>query len=343
MDRRVLRRTAITALALCVLGAGAAFAADIPPLGLGSGPVLRPVSLPRDHGAHPGFGVEWWYTAGTLHGSDGHRYFWFATAWAAAQGVVSRANVLDLNTGQIVLRDESLVTTPLRAGQRVLRVGRFTIALQRGGRLGRWIAADTTSTGERLALTLTPQVPYLLHGHRGLIAQGPGARSAYYSEPRLGARGTLRLDGAKIALSGLGWLDHQWGNFAASPGSLRWNWFACQLRDGRDLMLYEFLDAQDRPSGVAAGTLVTQRGAVVHLHAFRVTPLSPSIKPPGATSSYPQRWRLHVPGARLTLALHSLTPDGFIANAVLPSFWEAPAAVTGGPAGACIVESSREV
>ena len=108
-------------------------------------------------------------------------------------------------------------------------------------------------------------------------------------------------------------------------------------------MLYEFLNAPDRPSGVAAGTLVTQRGAVVHLHAFTATPRSPSIRPPGAKSSYPQRWRLRVPGAGLTLTLHSLTPHGFIANTVVPSFWEAPAAITGGPAGGCIVESSREV
>ena len=187
------------ALALSVLGAGAAFAANIPPLGPASAPVLRPVSLPRDHGAHAGFGVEWWYTAGTLHGSDGHRYFWFATAWAAPEGVVSRVNLLDLNTGRTVLRDENLSATPLRAGQVVVPVGRFTIGRHAGKGLGRWVATDTPSTGERLALTLTPQVPYILHGRRGLIAQGPGARSAYYSEPRLAARGTLAVGGRHIA------------------------------------------------------------------------------------------------------------------------------------------------
>jgi predicted secreted hydrolase len=302
-------------------------------------PALGPVSLPRDHGAHPGFGVEWWYTAGTVHGSNGHRYFWFATAWGAAQGVVSRVNLLDLGTGKSVLGDENLAATPLRAGQVVVPVGRFTIGLHAGGR---WIAADTTSAGDRLTLTLTPQVPYILHGHQGLIAQGPGARSAYYSDPRLAARGSVTLAGHHVMLSGLGWLDHQWGNFTRA-GSLRWNWFACQLRDGRDLMLYEFLKAQDRPSGVAAGTLVTRGGAVRHLHRFTVTPLSPSVHPAGAKSSYAQRWRLDVPGAGLTLRLRSLTPDGFIANTVVPSFWEAPTAITGGPAGGCIVESSREV
>jgi hypothetical protein len=99
-------------------------------------PALRPVSLPRDDGAHAGFGVEWWYTAGTLHSSDRHRYFWFATAWAAPQGVVSRVNLLDLSTGRTIVRDENLAATPLRAGQFVIPVGRFTIGLHPGGPLG---------------------------------------------------------------------------------------------------------------------------------------------------------------------------------------------------------------
>ena len=45
--------------AMLALGAGVALAAA---------PALAPVALPRDHGAHAGFAVEWWYTTGTVHG-----------------------------------------------------------------------------------------------------------------------------------------------------------------------------------------------------------------------------------------------------------------------------------
>ena len=328
MPRRVLRRTVAVAAGLGVLGSGVAIAVP---------PVLGPVSLPRDHGAHPHFGVEWWYTAGTVRGSDGHRYFWFATAWSAEQGVVSRVNLLDLGTDRVVLADENVTTTALRPGAQRIAVGSFTLA--RGAR-GRWRVGDSHG-GARLALAMTPQQPYVLHGQRGLITQGPGARSAYYSQPRLAARGSLTVAGHTVTLTGLGWLDHQWGNFVAEPASLRWNWFACQLHDGRDLMLYEFLDAADRPSGIAAGTLVGSGGRVTHLHALTVTPLGPSLHPAGARASYPQRWRLRAGG--LTLSLRSLTDHGFITNTVVPSFWEAPAAITHGAAGGCIVESSREV
>lgn len=332
MPRRVWTRTLGIVATLLVSGGGVAHAVA---------PALRPVSLPRDHGAHAGFSVEWWYTAGTVRGSNGHRYFWFATAWASPMGVVSRTNLLDLRTGETVFADENVAAAPLSNGQQVITAGTFRIAR---GADGRWRASDATAAGGGLALTLTPRKPYVLHGRRGIVRQGPAGRSAYYSEPRLGARGTLTLSGHRTTLTGLGWLDHQWGNFVASPGSLRWNWFACQLADGRDLMLYEFLNAQDRPSGVAAGTLVAAGGGrVTHLHRFTVTPLGPVVAPAGAHGRYPQRWRVHVPAAGLALGLRSLTRQGFIRNSVVPSFWEAPAAITSGALGGCIVESSREV
>src|ERR1700729_3154983 len=47
---------------ILVLSAATAFPATA---GASSGPTVRPVVLPRDQGAHPGFGEEWWYTYGT--------------------------------------------------------------------------------------------------------------------------------------------------------------------------------------------------------------------------------------------------------------------------------------
>ena len=59
-------------------------------------PALQPVALPRDHGAHPSFQVEWWYTAGTVADHRGRNFFWFATLWAGEGFVVARVNVVDL-------------------------------------------------------------------------------------------------------------------------------------------------------------------------------------------------------------------------------------------------------
>ncbi len=208
--------------------------------------------------------------------------------------------------------------------------------------IGHWPIAAQTPSGA-LTLTLVPESAYVLHGHHGVIQQGPGGLSAYYSAPRLRATGALTLAGHRSAVRGLGWLDHQWGNFATDPAALRWNWFACQLRDGRDLMLYEFLDPAGRPTRYRAATFVSRTGRVSHPTRVTVSERGPLVRPAGAAASYPLGWRLDVPAVGLHLTLRSRARDQYIHNTFVASFWEGAAEVVVGPAGGCIVESSREV
>jgi predicted secreted hydrolase len=325
-------------LALAGLGLG---------LGLGSAsasgvlPRLRPVVLPRDHGAHPRFEIEWWYTAGTIADSKRHEYFWFATIWSGAQGLVARVNVVDLRRDRVVLSDEYVTTTRPAGGETQLHVGAFSLGWNRHGELGRW-DVDAPIPGGRLRLSLVPRRPYLINGAHGIIQQGPGGPSAYYSEPRLAARGVLEFDRQRVTVSGEGWLDHQWGNFIANAGSLRWDWFACQFRDGRNLMLYQFLNRHDQPSAFRAGTLQARASKVQHLTRFTVSALRPFIRPTGALAEYPLGWRLAVPSSGIDITLRSLARNQFIDNLYVPSFWEGAATITSGSPGTCIVESSRE-
>jgi predicted secreted hydrolase len=192
-----------------------------------------------------------------------------------------------------------------------------------------------------LSLQLVPEQPYVLHGTRGIIRQGP-APSAYYSAPRLAVRGTLVAGGRRLAVHGQGWFDHQWGSFSTDQSSLHWNWFACQITDGRALMLYQFLGANGVPTGVQAGTLVRGDGSGRHLQRFTITPHAPFLRPAGAQATYPQAWTLSIPAAHLDLSLRSLAANQFIWMSFVPSFWEGAAAITHGPPGTCVVESTRE-
>lgn len=304
-------------------------------------PRVQAVALPRDHGAHAGFQIEWWYTAGTFADSAGRPYFWFATIWSTTQGMTARVNVVDLRGDRISLAQQYFAATPPAAGQTAIHVANFGLGWSRRGALGRW-SVDAITPAGRLTLHLTPVQPYLLHGAHGVIQQGSGGPSAYYSAPRLGAHGTLRFGTRRIAIHGEGWLDHQWGNFGGDPGALRWNWFACQLNDGSDLMLYQFLNRNDRPSGTVAGTFADSHGKVTHLHGFSAVGLSPFVRPSGAKLSYPQHWRVRIPALKLSLTVRSRARNQYIANQLLPGFWEGAEAITSGPPGNCIVESSHQ-
>ncbi len=339
---RTGKRWLCAALAAIVgaLGAAAvAVAASGPPAAL---PALTPVVLPRDHGAHPAFQVEWWYTAGTVADRHGRDYFWFATVWAGEGFVLAKVNVVDLKADRVVLSKEYIAPGPLKSGQTQMNVGAFALGRTPNGTLGHWSIDASVPGGGRLELTLTPVAPYVLNGPDGIVQEGPGATSAYYSDPRLAARGTLVLDGRSNAVRGQGWFDHQWGNFASNSASWHWNWFACQFQNGDDLMLYQFITPKDRPTGVQSGTFVSPHHAAMHPEHYTVVPLGPDVKPAGATGTYPLRWRLEVPSAHVDITLAARARHQFIANQYIPGFWEGAAAITSGASGTCIVESTRE-
>src|SRR3954452_17641459 len=84
---------------------------------------LQPVKLPRDHGAHAGFSVEWWYATGHASGAHGRRYFWFATIWTAPEGVVGRVNVVALARDKVVLAKEWDRAARISAGARRFDAG----------------------------------------------------------------------------------------------------------------------------------------------------------------------------------------------------------------------------
>jgi predicted secreted hydrolase len=316
-------------------------------------PALAPVVLPRDHASHPGFGIEWWYSTGRLTDAHGGRYAYFATVWSAPMGLVARTNVVDLRGDRIIVAREYVNATPLRRRTTTIRAGGYVESWRPRGRWGVWSvrasatggitslpAAAPPSQGE-LSLRLVGEQPYVAHGTRGIIRQGP-APSAYYSSPRLAVAGMLTVGRRRLAVHGQGWFDHQWGDFAADQRALHWNWFACQLDDRRALMLYQFLGANGVPTGVQAGTLVLRSGRVRHLQRFTITPHGPFLRPAGAQATYPQAWTLSVPTGHLTLRLRSLAANQFIWMSFVPSFWEGAAAITQGAPGSCVVESTRE-
>jgi predicted secreted hydrolase len=308
-------------------------------------PQVAPVVLPRDHGAHAGFGMEWWYSAGLVKDAAGHRYSYFATIWKAGTAGLAHVNLIDLDTNKTVLSSDDLSpAATIGTASRSITVGRMSYRWQASpGRFGRFLVHATTTEGA-IDLTLTPQRAYVLHGKQGVIQQGRGGPSAYYSATRLAVTVKRRVGGATRTLSGEGWFDHQWGNFTANPEALHWDWFACRLDDGRDLMLYRFLDLANKPLPQAyTGTLVSKTGKVTHLSSFTVTERAPFVSTPALGATYPLGWRLQVPRAGLDLTLKTLATNQFLTIAAAGTIWEGAARTTSGAPGLCYVEDSRNI
>jgi predicted secreted hydrolase len=188
-------------------------------------------------------------------------------------------------------------------------------------------------------LTVTPGKPVVLQGDRGLSRKGPepGNASLYYSFTRMPARGTVRLGGETLEVSGEAWMDREWSTSALGAGVEGWDWFALQLDDGRDLMVYRLRRRDGTADPFSAGTLVAPDGSARVLAAddVRVETLARWTSPHSA-ARYPARWRLGVPSADLRLEIEPRLADQELR--VGTRYWEGAVRVTGSAGGHGYVE-----
>lgn len=311
----------------------------------------RPFAFPRDHGPHPGFRTEWWYWTGHLHAAGdrgrprrfGFQLTFFRTALAPAP----RARASAWGTHEVYLAHFALADAEGGRFHAAERWGRPALDLAGATAepfrvwLGDWSAEGTgpgafparlrASDGEAgIDLVLEAAKPAVLHGDRGLSRKGaePGNASYYYSLTRLPASGVVRVAGRAFPVHGLAWMDREWSTSALGPDQVGWDWFALQLEDGRDLMLYRLRRRDGTTDPASQGTLVLADGAARPLDARAVlVDVLGHWTSPRSGARYPARWRLRIPAAALELTVAPLLADQELDLAV--RYWEGAVVVDG--------------
>ncbi len=312
----------------------------------------EPIQFPRDHGAHLNSRIEWWYVTGHLTAETGERFGYQLTFF--------RAGLLDTPPGQRASKWTPLdlhmahfaVTNVSKRGfqfaERTHRDGpgaayartEYLDVANEDWRLtdlGGKFALFARDGGTELTLLLEPQKPAVMHGANGLSKKGPepDAVSKYVSFTRLAASGWLRKGKEVHRVSGTSWMDHEWGSGAFGKESAGWDWFSVQLKDGRDVMLYQIRGKEGIPTRFSSGTIVEKDGRSRPLQAtdFSVTVLE-RWKSPASGGEYPSRWRVSIPGAGLEFTVVPLVANQeLITNrSTRVTYWE----------GACEVAARSE-
>jgi predicted secreted hydrolase len=304
---------------------------------------LPPVQFPQDEAPHRDL-TEWWYYTGHLHGTDTqgavHAYGFELTVFQVLRGqfppyYAAHFAVSDLTRGQFHYDQRALVGSPSAippAGSRSgfnLDVGGWQV---RG--LGGQDHLAATMDGYTIDLSLSGLKPAVLHGGNGLITYGLGGFSYYYSRPLMAIAGTLADHGSTISVTGIAWMDHQWGNFVPLAG-IGWDWFSIQLDNDTEYMLYVIRDAQRRPLSTV-GTYVAPDGSAAEIPGSAMATQAMGSWTSAVTKGvYPSGWIVTVATQRLTL---TLTPDLLDQELVAASstgtaYWEGVVRITGSVAG----------
>lgn len=224
--------------------------------------------LPRDHGAHPGYRIEWWYVTGWLERERAAAVGFQLTFFRVRQPEHD-ANPARFAPRQILFA-HAAVSDPARGrllhAQRTARAG-FGLAEASADDLDvfidRWrlrrqpaperLRADIEDDGFAYALEFEPTQPVLWQGDRGFSRKGPAAHASHYlSWPQLSVSGSLRVGRQRSMVSGRAWLDHEWSSAPMPEGAQGWDWLGINLDGGGALMAFRMRDAGGRALWAAA-------------------------------------------------------------------------------------------
>lgn len=301
-------------------------------------------AFPADHFDHPDFRTEWWYFTGNLAtGSNrrfGYELTFFRQGLATAPPEAPSTNAWDpsrLYLAHLALTD--VEGSRFLHQERLNRPGPGLAGVDRKARRiwnGNWsvvLADDTTwhleavHAGFTLRLDLRSRKAPVIHGENGVHqkAAGEGRASQYISLTRLESSGEIAIGGNRLALTGTSWMDHEFFTHQMDAEQTGWDWFAIQLDDGTELMIYRLRRRDGSIEPLSGGTAIAADGTTepLRLDEIRLTPRR-TWKSPETGGDYPIAWTIEVP--RLNLSLRAeprLASQEFRSERNAgPSYWE---------------------
>lgn len=308
--------------------------------------------FPRDHASHPAFQTEWWYYTGHLKSGErwfGYELTFFRVGVDSARAPARSAWIREVLFAHLALTDEhgrrflfdQRLTRPAlgMAGADTARyrvwVEEWSASLDPDGVTHRLHAL---TSGFGVDLRLRPDKPVVIHGTRGVSQKsaGLGRASHYLSFTRMSSEGRIVSGTDTLAVTGTSWMDHEFGSNQLGGGQVGWDWFAIQLDDGSELMLYRLRRANGTVEPMSSGTWIPRDGGTEHLPlaAFEITS-DRTWKSPRTGAEYPARWRVRVPGRGLELSIEPVLPDQelVLEGPVGVRYWEGSVRVSGSARG----------
>jgi predicted secreted hydrolase len=309
---------------------------------------VRDFAFPEDHGPHTDYRNEWWYFTGNLDGERGRRFgyeltlFRFSLSPDFAPTGASSWETNQVYIGHLALTD--VEGRDFRVAQRYSR-GAAGLAGATAAPFRVWLddwavlAEDAGATGTWLLrasddrfgieLSLSPEKPIVLNGDRGLSRKSaePGNASYYYSIPRLRTEGRVLIDGAEFRVTGMSWLDREWGSSALAKDQEGWDWFALQLSDGSDLMFYVLRGADGAPDPRSSGTWIDADGDATHLRLADVDVEVTDYWNSERGGRYPSAWNIEVPSRNVVLSIRPVLENQELITNV--RYWEGAVDISG--------------
>ena len=224
--------------------------------GLGSADPTKRVALPEEHRGHTDAQWEWWFFSGHLKTASGRRldYFWsffkvimdndtflgipvrYFTKPFYVPFFFGGMGLLDHEKKKYVFGVRSTLPFFWMASYSRKDLGFAALRLHSPARGGRHVqGAKLRQRKQTGPPAHSGAATHPLRGRGQRSARFPQGPPQYYSLPRLETTGTITRGRKEETLTGISWMDHQWG-FIYSEEFDGWEWMCSHLDNGVDLM-----------------------------------------------------------------------------------------------------------
>lgn len=290
------------------------------------------VHFPADQAAHSSAQSEWWYIVGHLQ-SAGHSFGYQVTVFKFAHMTPpGMSTPISLFRTDLAITDENghafhhrityFFPQSANASTRALSIKVGSVVLS-GPPSAMRLQAHFGRYSVDLLLRSVRQPLYV--GGSGLLTFGNGY-TYYYSLTDLASTGSIQSGTTRFSVSGVSWLDHQWGNWSWS--TIRgWTWTAIQLDSGVQLSAFDF---RGTTQSTRQANIILPDGHQRTLHSLTLTP-SGTWHSPHSGAAYPARETVRIPALRATLHIVPTVQDQemTVPSQLRISYWEGSSRVSG--------------
>lgn len=310
-----------------------------------TGPI--PLKFPEDLGAHRNYLSEWWYYTGNLTSDEGRQFGFQLTffrrgiipphlqqdresSWATGQVYLAHLALSDINARKFIYEERISREAAGLAGTRSapMKIWLYDWKIENTAPNIFELAARTSRL--KLSLRLEDGKGITLQGDQGYSPKGPqaGNASMYFSQTRLLTRGIISLDGKTYTVHGTSWMDHEFSTSALSQDQIGWDWFALQLDNGSELMVYTIRQSNGEIDPYSSGKIIYPDGSTSTLtfDQFEIQVLD-TWKSPHSKAVYPSKWKLTIPEKNIELIITPMMSDQELNLSFI--YWEGAVSIEG--------------